>query len=85
MVSRPCVKAKVKGQGHNVKKRYFHGLNIVYLTCCLQIKGHKGQGHVVQGQGHVDPGQISHWSRSNKDSKERHVGSQQCQVASFFS
>ncbi len=28
-------------------------------------------------------GQRPHWSRSNKDSKERQVGSLQCQVASL--
>ncbi len=33
--------------------------------------------------GHVGQAQRSHWSRSNKDSKERQVGSQQRQVASF--
>ncbi len=40
-------------------------------TIYMKIKGHMGKG------------QRSHWSRSNKDSKERQVGSQQRQVASF--
>ncbi len=45
----------------------------MHLMCDLEVKGHKYQG------------QTSHGSRSNKDTKQRQVGSQQRQVASFTS
>ena len=44
MVSKSCVKVKVKGQGHNVIKNKFQGLCMVSLTYDLEVKGHKGQG-----------------------------------------
>ena len=52
---------------------------VVYLIVDLEVKGHK-----CQGQRHMGQGQRSHWSRLNKDSKQRQVGSQQRQVASFI-
>ncbi len=49
------------------------GLCIVHITCALEVKATniKVKGHVGQGQ------------RSNKDPRERQVGSQQRKVASF--
>ncbi len=44
----------------------------MHIICALEVKGHKYQGHVGQGQ------------RSNKDPRERQVGSQQRQVASLI-
>ncbi len=47
----------------------------VLHTCWIEVgdeNKHKYQGHVGQGQ------------RSNKDPRERQVGSQQCQVATFL-
>ncbi len=49
MISRSCVKVKVKGQGHHVKKRDFQALCMVYLTCGLEVRGHKGQGQRSRG------------------------------------
>ncbi len=73
MLSRSCIDVKVKGQGHPVKKLIFVHFSSVYLTCVLgvKVKGHMGQV------------QRSNWPRSNKGSKQRQVGSHQCQVASF--
>ena len=51
----------------NVKLHFF----VIFLTCDTKVKGHLGQG------------QRSHESRSNKGSKQRYMGSRQCQVASF--
>ena len=44
---------------------------IITLTCDVEVKGHIGQGQRSRGP------------RSNKGCKQRQVGSQQCQVASF--
>ena len=44
---------KVIGQGHNVKKSYFQGLNIVCLTCDLVVKCLEGQGQSSLGQGQI--------------------------------
>ena len=52
----------------------------MYLICDLRSKVTS-----VKVKGHVGQGQRLHWSRSDKDSKERQVGSQQRQVASFKS
>ena len=38
---------------------------------------------MVKVKGHMGQGQRSHWPRSNKDSKQRQVGSHQRQVASL--
>ncbi len=48
----------------------------MHFICDLEVKGHKYQGHMGQGQ-------KSYWSRSNKDPKDRQLGSQQRQVALF--
>ena len=68
-------KFKVVGQRSRstCKQTCFYRPCTVHLTCNLEAKGHKYQG------------QRSHRSRSNKDSKQRQVGSQQRQVASFLS
>ncbi len=52
------MKVKVKGQGHNVKKAYFQGFNMLFLTCDLVVKGHGGQGHKVKVKCHTGQGQI---------------------------
>ena len=54
------MKAKVKVQGHNVKKLYFQGLNIVCFTCDLVVKGDSVEvkGHWVKVKCHMGQGQI---------------------------
>ncbi len=80
------MKVKVKGQGHpKVMKK-------VILEFWPELMA---QSHMAEGQGHrpkvkvtlvkvVDQRSRSRWSRSNKVSKERQVGSQQRKVASFL-
>ena len=62
MLSRSCLKVKVKGQDHHVKKRDFHALCLVYLICNIEVKG-----HWMKVKGHMGQGQRSHGSKSNKD------------------
>ncbi len=68
-----------------------------FLSVCLSITGSKFGAllelvphflvHFIfdlEVKGHMGLGQRSHWSRSNKDPKQRQVGSQQRQVAFFL-
>ena len=54
------------------KRDFFQGFFVILLRFDLEVKGHLGQG------------QRSRWSRSNKGTKERQMGSRQRQVASYF-
>ena len=58
-----------------------------FLSVCLSVcdwKNHQKRSlEYVKVKGHMCQGQRSIWSKSNKDSKERQVGSQQGQAASF--
>ena len=54
------MKVKVIGQGNNVKKAYFQGLNIACFTCDFVVKGlgAKVKGHQVNVKCHISEGQI---------------------------
>ena len=68
-----------EGQGHRSKVKVTMLKNVIFsfffaisFRFDLEVKGHMGQGQRSRG------------SRSNGGSKQRHVGSQQRQVASFI-
>ena len=62
---RSKVKVLCQRSRSTLKKTCFYGLCTVHLICNLEVKGHKYQG------------QRSHGSMSNKDPKQRQVGSRQ--------
>ena len=60
-IFRSCMKVKVKGQGHYVKKRDFHG----FVMRPIDHRCQRSNVTWVKVKGHVGQGQRSRRSRSN--------------------